>query len=171
MNDFHPDNANDGLYDADLSKACATGNTYLVKDLVRSSAIDVNAQSESGTTVLMDAVYQGHADVTEVLLRAKADPNAKTFRGQTVLHFACERGDEKIIQMLERAKARHVKNLAGQLPRDLRPREDEEKRGKATFHFESVKDEVKITNPLHDMKKHERMQSLSEVGAHEWVGG
>jgi len=139
-----------------LSQACASGNTYLVKDLVRSSAINVNAQSESGTTVLMDAVYQGHAEVAEVLLRSRADANAKTFRGQTVLHFAYENGNEKIIELLVRANAKPVKNLAGQLPTDLRPKADDKRSKKATFRFEAVKSDVKITNPAHDHKRHHK---------------
>ena len=42
--------------------------------------MDVNAQSESGKTVLMDAVNQGHLEVSQVLVRAKADVNITTFQ-------------------------------------------------------------------------------------------
>ena len=77
------------------------GDIKEVERLLHEEEADVNARDMgNGMTVLMWAVYQGHADVAKLLINKGADINAKLDGGKTVLMFAAHRGRPSIGKLL-----------------------------------------------------------------------
>ena len=61
---------------------------------------DIYKQDELGRTPLIVAAERGHANVVDVLLRAKAKVDTADVTGRTALHWAAWQGREKVVDML-----------------------------------------------------------------------
>lgn len=82
--------------------------------------VDVNAQSNSGLTALLQAAAGGHAAVVKLLFAAGADPNLATVEGWTPLHKAVANGHEEVVSLLLDAGATvFVRHLDGTTPMSL----------------------------------------------------
>jgi ankyrin repeat protein len=62
-------------------------------------------RDERGNTPLIEAARDGHDDVVQALLVARADPNAKNDEGQTALSLAARGGHDEVIRLLRQAGA------------------------------------------------------------------
>ena len=60
----------------------------------------INAETKSGQTALMIAVYEGHLKYVELLLSHNASLLHKDERGFTAFHIAVERNHKKIVELL-----------------------------------------------------------------------
>lgn len=107
------------LFNTELSAACSDGDLTAVYDIVMTGA-PVNAQNKSGSTVLMDAVWNGHLDVVMALIDLKADPAITNYRMNSALHFAYMKEHMKIVEFLEgQEDLTHTRNALGQKPKHL----------------------------------------------------
>jgi hypothetical protein len=90
---------------AGLHPAALTGNTLIIRGLLRAGA-DINAMhaSEGGTPLLFAAV-KGKAQAVRLLLEKGADPNARGDDGRTPLHWAARAGSVESVEYLLRAGA------------------------------------------------------------------
>jgi ankyrin repeat protein len=69
-----------------------------------SHGADSNIADHWGYTPLIEAVYQNHHNILQVLLEANPNiPNPKAANGMTVLHVAALYGDEQTLQILSKA--------------------------------------------------------------------
>src|SRR4051812_24083337 len=68
-----------------LLQASRAGHAEAVKSLLAGGRADANGRDERGNTPLIEAARDGHDDVVQALLVARADPNAKNDEGQTAL--------------------------------------------------------------------------------------
>lgn len=84
-----------------LHIAARVGNIDVVKYLLSTSRIAVNAQDKHGRTPLHLACEKGHVDVVKALLSAPLIyVNARDERRQTPLHLACEKGYLNVVRVL-----------------------------------------------------------------------
>jgi hypothetical protein len=60
----------------------------------------IDAQNQSGDTLLMLAAYHGHAALVVELLRRGADPQRANDRGQTPLQGAAFKGSAEVVRAL-----------------------------------------------------------------------
>ena len=83
----------DELDAADLIDLCKNNAVPQVRQLI-AEGVDVNKGSANGFTPLMTACYEGHEEVLNTLLEAKADICQCTTddKGITALLVACRRG-------------------------------------------------------------------------------
>ncbi len=88
-----------------LADAAMNGDLNAVRTLL-SRKLDVNAPHGDGTTALHWAVYNGHADMVQMLLAGGADVKARTrLGGITPLMMAAKSGDVGVIKLLLEAKS------------------------------------------------------------------
>ena len=93
------------------AKTCFSGFMAMVLDGDTRSPTeaksDAGAKPCIGETALMAAVHEGHGDVVQALIAAKADVNIKTAgdRGYTALIWAIESGRADLVRTLIAAKA------------------------------------------------------------------
>ena len=81
---------------------------------------EIDAANSSGTSPLMIAVQEGHADVVKLLLDRKASVAARDHQGWTPLHIAAQEDRLDIAQALLRAGARKTtKDSKGRTPADV----------------------------------------------------
>ena len=85
---------------ADIDKLETLLNDSNKNDQSSGDTVDVNSTTKSGSTLLMHAAWNGHLDVTKLLLQYGARPNIQNIRGNTALHFAYERGHKALINPL-----------------------------------------------------------------------
>jgi ankyrin repeat protein len=79
----------------DLISICSRGVLADVKAAVESGdggAVDINCRDSAGRTALLEAAWNGSADIAEYLLERGADPNAADRGGFTPLMRAVEGG-------------------------------------------------------------------------------
>jgi hypothetical protein len=86
-----------------LFRATIEGNTDMVKSLVSSPGIDVNATNERGSTPLLEAARFGHDDICRVLIAAGADLKAKDNDGKTALMLAVQNNHDDVVRILKEA--------------------------------------------------------------------
>ncbi len=83
-------NAFDPLGNSFLMYACQMDNYCMVKKLLQSPVINVNASSDEEHTALMDACRRGHIEIVKLLLAHKdIDYNASDIFGTTALMSTC----------------------------------------------------------------------------------
>lgn len=66
----------------------AVWHENLVKLLLQSPRVEINAQDQFGRTALMVAVMSSNENIVKILLDAGADPNLKNYEGKTALDLA-----------------------------------------------------------------------------------
>ncbi len=88
-----------------LFRATREGNTDMVKSLLSSPGIDVNATDEKGTTPLLEAARYGHEDISRILIAAGANIKAKDGDGKTALQLAIQGDHEEVVGVLRQAGA------------------------------------------------------------------
>ena len=88
-----------------LLRAAGAGHADTVKSLLKSPGVNVNARDENGRTPLIEAARNGHDDVVEALLIARADMKAKDKQGKTALMYASEGGHTESVNLLRQAGA------------------------------------------------------------------
>eukprot|EP00438_Fugacium_kawagutii_P003229 Skav223465 [mRNA] locus=scaffold2238:70320:77924:+ [translate_table: standard] len=60
----------------------------------------------TGRTAVHMAAWQGHPEVVEILLKARADPNHPDSHCHSALHLACDEGHHAVVQRLVAGQAR-----------------------------------------------------------------
>ena len=88
-----------------LFRATVEGNTDMVKSLLSSPGVDVNATDERGNTPLLEAARYGHDDICRVLIAAGADVKAKDKDGKTALMLAVQNNHDDVVRVLKQAGA------------------------------------------------------------------
>ena len=85
-----------------------------------SSRLDVNVQSTSGLTALLQAAAAGHVQAAQALINAGADVNLPTREGWTPLHKAVANGHTEMVRLLLKHKADvHAQHDDGSTPLSL----------------------------------------------------
>ncbi|MCA9059331.1 MAG: acyltransferase family protein [Planctomycetaceae bacterium] len=96
------------------------GETEEVRHAIESAAIDVNATSQDGASLLTVAVFLGHTEMVEMLLQAGADVNQRNRDQGTALHSAAFVGRAEEANLLLQAGADiDAVDASGQSVRDL----------------------------------------------------
>jgi serine/threonine-protein phosphatase 6 regulatory ankyrin repeat subunit B len=90
-----------------LINAASNGDLRRVKALLASGGSDVNSRliQFDDVTALMTASYEGHLEVVQALLAAKANVNARRNDGGTALMMASQEGHLEVVRALLDAKA------------------------------------------------------------------
>jgi serine/threonine-protein phosphatase 6 regulatory ankyrin repeat subunit B len=84
---------------ASLLESAKVGNVQQVRSNLNAGA-DANMADSSGSTALHLAAWEGHAEVTKLLVEARANVNVKNNNGFTPLHFAADQGYVAIVKLL-----------------------------------------------------------------------
>lgn len=86
-----------------LFLASAKGQTEFVEFLLgKIPANEIDSASKYGTTPLMGASIEGHADVVKVLVEAGADRSRKDEQSKTAKDYAVLKGHTKIVELLSK---------------------------------------------------------------------
>ncbi|KAG8673979.1 hypothetical protein FPOAC1_007298 [Fusarium poae] len=87
--------------DLSLLWAARNGSEAMVKMLLDTGKVDVDAKDKNGRTPLLWAAENGHEAVVKMLVdTGKADVDAKDNNGQTPLSWAARNGCEAVVKML-----------------------------------------------------------------------
>jgi ankyrin repeat protein len=100
-----------------LIHASENGYINITNDLLSIEGIDVNIKDEYEVVPLHYAVYGGHKEIVEALIKAGAYVNVQDENGVSTLHYAVSEGHKEIVEALIKAGA----NLNAQDNTDLRP--------------------------------------------------
>ena len=93
------------ISDSEFLGFCEAGDVRRVEKALKQSA-NVNAKNSNGTTALMYASANGHADVAELLLKNGANVNAKDNDSRTALILAAFNGHVDVVEFLMKNGAR-----------------------------------------------------------------
>jgi ankyrin repeat protein len=88
-----------------LFRAAAAGDVDTVRELVASPNVDINAIDENWNTPLMQAAREGHDEVVQTLIIAKANINARNKQGKTALALAADGAHDETVRVLVQAGA------------------------------------------------------------------
>jgi ankyrin repeat protein len=86
--------------DKELCEAARGGDLDAVKRLVQNDQFNPDAKDYNGTTALMLAAENGHSEVVEVLINAKADVHAVDENNNTALKLAAKGNHTKVLKVL-----------------------------------------------------------------------
>ena len=104
----------------DLIKASKKGDLAALKALLKSDKTLLDARDTDGSTALHCAVWKGHLEVVEFLLKAGANvhsQNSNDHWGTTPLHAAAHANQTAILQVLIDAGADiNAKDMNGKTP-------------------------------------------------------
>jgi ankyrin repeat protein len=104
----------------EMIRAAKHGDMARITSLYDLDKSLLDARDEDGSTPLHCAVWKGHADVVELLLKLGADVNAHNNNdhwGTTPLHAAAHGNQKPIAEMLIASGADvHAKNINGRTP-------------------------------------------------------
>lgn len=97
-----------------LHEAAKSGDIKKVQELIDSGE-DVDARDSIGTTPLHRAAMEGHAEVSDLLLKAGADMNARTLGDEETPLFlaASERRTAMVKLLLERGADVNSRTIGG----------------------------------------------------------
>lgn len=84
-----------------LLRAAYGGDSENVKEILKNGTEVNAAESETGWTPLIWAIYGGHAEIVKILLDQGASTRAKTKKGFTALKLAQEEGHTQIVDLLK----------------------------------------------------------------------
>ena len=90
---------------AALFRATREGNTDVVRSLLATPGIDVNATDERGSTPLLEAARYGHDDICRILIAAGANLKSKDRDGKTALQLAIQGNHDDVVRVLKQAGA------------------------------------------------------------------
>lgn len=110
----------------DLLQAASKGKLDRVRTIVTLQLVDVDAVDQAGNTALIQASHQGHADVVEYLVKAKAAVDHQAHFGITALMGAAENGHADTAAILIAAGANpnaHARGAEVVLDRDVHKQE------------------------------------------------
>src|SRR6266478_9015774 len=100
------------LRDDCLACAARRGRTMMVRYYLIRGA-DVN-ERRCGYTALMEAVWNGHLDIVDLLVRHGANLEATDDGGNTVLIWAARQGRENVVAcLIQKGAALNSQNTAG----------------------------------------------------------
>ena len=88
-----------------LFHAVAAGDVDTVRELIASPNVDINALDEDWNTPLMVAAREGHDEIVQTLIIAKANINARNRQGKTALALAADGGHDETVRVLVQAGA------------------------------------------------------------------
>ena len=80
--------------------AAAYGNLAVVKLLLNTQAVDINARSTAGQSPMFWAAADGHEGIVRLLLERNANPNFVDKDGQTPLSIAKQNRHSKVVDIL-----------------------------------------------------------------------
>ncbi|XP_067650462.1 ankyrin repeat domain-containing protein 50-like [Haliotis asinina] len=78
--------------DSALHWACSRGHVDIVKHLLSQHNVDIDSRGQFGRTSLMTALFRGHREVADVLVRRGANVSIVDDNGDSILHSACRGG-------------------------------------------------------------------------------
>merc|ERR1740122_761451 len=85
------------------------GNVEILNALVKEPNLHIDQKNNKGNTALLQATFNGHEEVVDILLRKNADPNAKSYRMQVnPLINAATEGHDKVVARLLKVKGTNV---------------------------------------------------------------
>lgn len=90
----------------DLSGAIRIGDLDRVVSIIEAGGVDINAQTSSGKTLLMQACIGGHVRIVQYLCHKGAELNIKDIGGFTALTYAAS---NKRIDVCKELISRHAK--------------------------------------------------------------
>ena len=90
---------------AALFRATREGNVDMVRSLLASPGVDVNARDETGSTPLLEAARYGHDNICRILIAAGANLKAKDKDGKTALQLAIQGNHDEVVRVLKQAGA------------------------------------------------------------------
>ena len=90
---------------AALFRATREGNVDMVRSLLASPGVDVNARDENGSTPLLEAARYGHDNICRILIAAGANLKAKDKDGKTALQLAIQGNHDEVVRVLKQAGA------------------------------------------------------------------
>ncbi|XP_065831398.1 uncharacterized protein [Oscarella lobularis] len=85
---------------AALHFASSKGRSAIVEYLVGNSAVDVNGQTNDGSTALMLACEKGHLSTVRILCSYGCDVNVKDQIGRTAFHIASFNGHSDVVKYI-----------------------------------------------------------------------
>lgn len=88
-----------------LHWAAAEGHLRILRALLQSNRVNVQARTKSGATALHWASGQGSLEAVKQLLVNKANPQTEDDQGETPLFWSCTNGHPQIVNVLLVAKA------------------------------------------------------------------
>jgi ankyrin repeat protein len=80
--------------------ACARGDTNVVKDLLATGQININAVNGKIGPCLVSSAYGGHREIIEILLDKGADINVRDEKGGTPLVNAVVGNQTEVVKLL-----------------------------------------------------------------------
>eukprot|EP01083_Nonionella_stella_P171997 588934_1 len=99
----------------EILSAISTGNIQLIKTLITSNSIDINAQHPgTGKTLLIYSVIIGNYDLVAVLCNFGSNVYVKDNDGSDALHYAIKYGQYRITELL------YYRQLSGAFGKDLK---------------------------------------------------
>ncbi|XP_048238696.1 ankyrin repeat domain-containing protein 50-like [Haliotis rufescens] len=81
-----------------LHVACEGGNVPIVKYVLEQNVTDINSRRRDGSTAAMLAVFKGHGDVFNLLVKKGADLTLFDDKGSTFVDLAIRGGNTEIVE-------------------------------------------------------------------------
>lgn len=94
------ENKKDSFGNTPLHQSCYNGHSEVVKKMLESGNIEVDALNDVGETPLNIAVSNGNLYIAELLIKAGADVNKKDDSGDGLLHIAARSRKTHLVSML-----------------------------------------------------------------------